>query len=234
MDNLPKHIAIIPDGNRRWAKMKGLKPWQGYSYGTKTFEKIFKEIIKLEIPYTTFWIASMDNLTKRPKTEIKFLLNVFAKHFPKLAKEDFIHRNEVKINAIGRWREMLPKKIVEAVEMPIKATKNYKKHTLTFLMAYNGDDELVSGIKKIIRESKNKKIQINWQNLKNFLWTKNLPPVDLLIRTSGEPHLSASFLSWHLGYAQLSFPKVYFPDLSKDDFLKIIENYKKRERRFGK
>ncbi len=234
MGNLPKHIAIIPDGNRRWAKTKGLKPWQGYSYGTETFEKIYREIIKLGIPYTTFWIASMDNLTKRPKREINFLLNVFAKHFPRLAKEDFIHKNEVKINAIGRWREMLPKKVVEAVEMPIKATKNYTKYTLTFLMAYNGDDELISAIKKIAKKAKSEKLKISWQSLKDFLWTKDLPPVDLLIRTSGEPHLSASFLSWHLGYAQLAFPKVFFPDFSKKEFLKVIEEYQKRERRFGK
>jgi len=229
--NLPRHLAIIPDGNRRWARRHSLKPWEGYYQGTKTFEKIYRKIVSLGIPYTTFWIASLDNLTKRPKEEIHFLLDVFAKNFPKLAKADFIHRHQIRVEAIGRWREMLPKNVVEAVEMPLKATKKYQKFFLTFLMAYNGDDELLSAVKEIAEKRKKR---INWQVLRNSLWTKNLPPVDLLIRTGGEPHLSAYFLSCHIGYAQMSFPEVYFPDFTPKEFMKVIDEYSKKERRFGK
>ena len=232
-EKLPKHIAIIPDGNRRWARMKGLKPWEGYRYGTETFEKIYKKIVNLGIPYTTFWIASLDNLTKRPKQEIRFLLDVFAKNFPRLAREEFVHKHKVRVNAIGRWRELLPNRVIKAVEEPIKATENYNNFYLTFLMAYNGDDELTEAVKKIVKTSKKKRIKIDWQTIKEFLWTKDLPPVDLLIRTSGEPHLSANFLSWHIGYSQLVFPKVYFPDFTEKEFLKTLKEYLKRQRRFG-
>lgn len=234
MENIPKHIAIIPDGNRRWAKARGLKSWEGYRYGTKTFEKLYRKIVREGISYTTFWIASLDNLTKRPKEEIHFLLNVFARNFPRLAKEKFIHQNQVRVNAVGRWREMLPERVVKAVEMPIKATEHYKKFFLTFLMAYNGDDELVEAIRKIAERSKEEDLKIDWQTLRDNLWTKDLPPVDLLIRTGGEPHLSASFLSGHIGYAQMSFPGVYFPDFSEDKFMEVLGEYSKKERRFGK
>ena len=233
LSNLPKHIAIIPDGNRRWAKMRGLKPWEGYRYGTETFEKIYKKIVTIGIPYTTFWIASLDNLTKRPKREIKFLLDVFAKNFPKLAREEFVRKYKVRVNAIGRWRELLPQRVVKAVEEPINATKSYNKFFLTFLMAYNGDDELTEAIREITKAAKRKKIKITWQTIKKFLWTKDLPPVDLLIRTSGEPHLSANFLSWHIGCSQLVFPKVYFPDFTEKEFMKALKEYLRRQRRFG-
>jgi len=100
--NLPNHIAIIPDGNRRWARDHHLKPWEGYHFGVKAFEKIYKKIIELQIPYTTFWIASLDNLTKRPKEEVKFLCDLFAENFPKLAEEKLIHKYQVKIQVFGR------------------------------------------------------------------------------------------------------------------------------------
>ncbi len=228
---LPNHIAIIPDGNRRWAKRHHLKPWQGYDYGILAFEKIYKKSLKLKIPYLTFWIASLDNLTKRPKEEVKFLCQVFAKNFPKLAKEKIIHQYQVRIQVFGRWERMMPKKVVKAVKKPIEATKKYSRFFLTFLMAYNGDDEMMEAIKKI-KKTKIKKI--TKETLNKYLWTGDLPPVDLLIRTGGEEHLSAGFMMWKLQYAQMNFPKVFFPDFNEREFLKVLKIYSQRERRFGK
>ena len=228
---MPRHIAIIPDGNRRWARLHKLKPWEGYNFGAKTFERIFKKILELGIPYTTFWIASLDNLTKRPKEEVKFLCGVFAKNFPRLAKEELIHKYQVRVQVIGRWKELMPKHVINAVLKPIEATKNYSRFFLTFLMAYNGDDEMIEAIKKI---KKAKITSLNSEILNKYLWTGNLPPVDLLIRTGGEEHLSAGFMMWKIQYAQMAFPKVYFPDFDEKEFLKVLKTYSQRERRFGK
>ena len=229
--NLPNHIAIIPDGNRRWAKAHHLKPWEGYHFGVKAFEKIYKKIIELQIPYTTFWIASLDNLTKRPKKEVKFLCDLFAENFPKLAEEKLIHKYQVKIQVFGRWKEMMPKKVIKAILKPIEATKNYSQFVLTFLMAYNGDDEMIEAIKKIKKSKGKKPVR---QLLEKFLWTGDLPQIDLLIRTGGEEHLSAGFMMWKLQYAQMAFPKVYFPDFDEKELLKVLKVYSQRERRFGK
>ena len=229
--DLPKHIAIIPDANRRWAKIHKLKPWEGYNFGTKAFEKVFKKSLELKIPYITFWIASLDNLTKRPKKEVKFLCDLFAKNFPKFAKEKLIHKYQVRIQVFGRWKEMMPKKVVEAVSKSIKATEHYSKFFLTFLMAYNGNDEMIEAIKKIKKANIEK---ITPEVLNKFLWTGNLPQVDFLIRTGGEEHLSAGFMMWKVQYAQMIFPKVYFPDFDDKEFLKALKLYSKRKRRFGK
>jgi len=128
-------------------------------------------------------------------------------------------------------KEMMPKKVVKAVLKPVEVTKNYSRFVLTFLMAYNGDDEMIEAIKKIKRSKQKKPIR---QLLEKFLWTGNLPQIDLLIRTGGEEHLSAGFMMWKLQYAQMAFPKVYFPDFDEKELLKVLKVYSQRERRFGK
>ena len=233
--NIPKHIALIPDGNRRWARKKGFLPWLGHQAGTKALEKILDKALQLKIPYFTFWGGSYDNLTKRSKTEVNFLFKVYTDRFRKVLKDERIHQNKVKINVLGRWREILPKKTQEVIEKAIEATKNYNRYFLTFLIAYDGTDEMLDCIEKITKLANDKSIKITKKLIKENLWTKDLPPVDLVIRTGcqGDPHLSAGFMMWDITYSQLYFTKTLFPDFSQKEFEKIIEDYSKRERRLG-
>jgi len=233
--NIPKHIALIPDGNRRWARKRGLLSWLGHRTGTKALEKILDKALELKIPYFTFWGGSYDNLTKRSKTEVNFLFKVYTDRFRKVLKDERIHRNKVRINVLGRWREILPKKTQEVIEKAIEATKNYNKYFLTFLIAYDGTDEMLDCIRKIAKKTAGNPTKITKDLIKENLWTKDLPPVDLAIRTGCEsdPHLSAGFMMWDTTYSQLYFTQSFFPDFGQKEFEKIIEDYSKRERRLG-
>jgi len=233
--NIPKHIALIPDGNRRWARKKGFLPWLGHQAGTKALEKILDKALQLKIPYFTFWGGSYDNLTKRSKTEVNFLFKVYTDRFRKVLKDERTHRNKVKINVLGRWREILPKKSQEAIEKAIEATKNYNRYFSTFLIAYDGTDEMLDCIQKIAKKTGGNPVKITKNLIKENLWTKDLPPVDLVIRTGCEsdPHLSAGFMMWDTTYSQLYFTQTLFPDFGQKEFEKIIEDYSKRERRLG-
>jgi len=228
-----KHVVLIPDGNRRWAKKRNLPPWQGHIEGAKTVERILSRALEMKIPYFTFWGGSFDNLTERPKREIQFLFKVYEIYFKRLLKERRIEKEKVRINVFGRWREIFPQNLKRTVENILKRTEKYKNYFLTLLLAYNGTDEMLEAINKI---AKKEKMKIDEKVLLENLWTGNLPPVDLIIRTGcgGDPHNSAGFMMWHTAYSQFYFTKTLFPDFSAEEFEKAIKNYLKRERRFGK
>lgn len=234
--NIPKHVAVIPDGNRRWARKHGLKPWIGHQRGVNYFEKVLEKAIELKIPYITFWGGSYDNLTKRPRIELNFLFKVYTSQFRRIINDERIHKNKVKINVLGRWQEILPKETQLAIGKAITATKNYNKFFMTFLLAYNGTDEMMASVQKIAKLSNPKSVKITEKLIKENLWTKDLPPVDLVIRTGCEddPHLSAGFMMWDTAYSQLHFTKTLFPDFSSVEFEKIIADYSSRQRRYGK
>ena len=147
--NLPQHIVLIPDGNRRWARKRGLPPFFGHRQGVKTLEKILKAALDLKIPYFTFWGTSLDNVTKRSSSEVNFLFKLFEWHFKKLAKVREVHQNGVRINVLGRWEKLFPEKTKKAIREAIEKTKNYKNYQLTFLMAYSGIDEMTTAIRGI-------------------------------------------------------------------------------------
>lgn len=235
IENVPKHVAIIPDGNRRWARKKGFRPWSGHQTGVEAFEKILEKSQELKILYITFWGGSWDNLTKRPKTELKFLYRVYADQFKRIVTDERIHRNKVKVNVLGRWPEILPSAVQTAIKKARLATKSYKDYFLTFLLAYDGTDEMLACLQKIIETAGDKKLKIGKNLIKENLWTKDLPPVDLVIRTGCEndPHLSAGFMMWDTAYAQLYFSQTLFPDFKAKEFEKIINDYSKRKRRLG-
>jgi len=236
LENIPKHVAIIPDGNRRWARKKGFQPWIGHREGINHFEKVLNKALELKIPYLTFWGGSWDNLTKRAKIEVNFLFKVYTEQFKRIINDKRIHQNKVKVNVFGRWREILPKETQRAIEEAIEATKNYNKYFFTFLLAYNGTDEMMDCIQKIARlNNPNKTIKVNQNLIKENLWTKDLPQVDLVIRTGcgGDPHLSAGFMMWDTAYSQLYFTDTLFPDFSSKEFEKIVKDYSKREKRLG-
>jgi undecaprenyl diphosphate synthase len=236
---IPNHVAIIPDGNRRWAKKKGLASlvghqmaFSGHQKGASSAEEIIKKALEMKILYLTIWGSSLDNITKRSKSEVNCLFKIFKEEFEKIIKEERIHKNKVRIEVIGKWREYFPKDTIKAIEEAIEKTKKYDKYFLTFLMAYNGTDEMIDCIKKI----KEKRGEVNEKTIMESLWTKDLPPVDLLIRTGCEndPHLSAGFMMWHTAYSQLYFTNKYFPDFREKQFEEAIKDYTERERRGGK
>jgi len=231
--NLPKHIAIIPDGNRRWARSRGLPPWEGHRYGAKTLEKIASEVLRQKIPYFSFWAASVDNLKKRSPQEIKFLLQLFKEMFTKIAESKEIHENEVRVDILGRWRELLPKFVQRPMQKALDATRHYSRFFLNFLIAYSGTDEMLSAIKGIVKDMRENHLRLTPKVIKKHLYTKDLPSVDLVIRTGGEPHLSAGFLMWDVADAQLYFSKKMWPAFTPADLRKALQDYAGRKRRFG-
>jgi len=233
--NLPTHIAIIPDGNRRWARKHKLDAWLGHQEGIKSLDNLMDIIIELGIPHLSFWGSSEDNIKKRPTKEVEFLLNIFKKKFLKLSENEKIHKNKIKINIFGKWREQFPKEVKESMELAIKATKNYNSFFLNFFIAYSGTGEIVDAVKGIAKKIKsNPSFEVNKQLLKSCLLTRDLPSVDLMIRTGGEPHLSDGFMMWETANAQLYFFDKLWPDFTSADFREAIEDYGKRERRYGK
>ncbi len=227
------HVALIPDGNRRWARKRNLPPWQGHFAGAKNLEKILKKAFDLKIECFTVWGCSVDNLTKRDPKEVKFLFKIFENYFKRLLKEKRIEKERVKISFFGEWKKYLPKTLKEVIAKLIFKTKNYQKWFLNFLMAYDGKREMMSAIKKIVQKGVKK---VDEKTILENLWTGKLPPVDLVIRTGteGDPHNSAGFMMWQTAYSQFYFTKTYFPSFSPEEFEKAINDFLKRERRFGK
>jgi undecaprenyl diphosphate synthase len=232
--NIPNHVAIIPDGNRRWAKTKGLQPWDGHDAGARNLEKVLRENLDLGVKHVTFWGSSLDNLQKRPWREKKALLDIYRKYFMRLLDSDDIHNNEVQINVIGKWEEQFPMVVKNVIRKCMNRTKKYRKFFLNFLLAYSGDDEMVEATNKIIARFKGKVKRITSRVIKDHLMTKDLPPVDLLVRTGGEPHNSAGFMMWDAANAQLYFSEVLWPDFDEKKMREAIVDYSNRARRFGK
>jgi undecaprenyl diphosphate synthase len=229
----PEHIALIPDGNRRWARKKGLFPQVGHETGSRTLENILEKSLDLKIKYFTFWAASKDNLTKRSKREVDFLYKIFTAQFKRALKDERLIKNEVNVKVLGPWKKFVPSHTRKAIEAVVDKTKHYKKHFLTFLLAYNGTDEMIDCVQNILDSGIK---HVTDQTIKNHLWTKNLPPVDLVIRTGceGDPHMSAGFMMWDTAYSQLYFTKTLFPALTTREFEKAIDDFSNRDRRLGK
>lgn len=234
--NIPEHVVVIPDGNRRWAQQRGLMPWLGHRAGAKTSDKVAQAALDLGIPCLSFWLGSWQNLTKRPKIEVNFLFKLYEQYFKKLAKDKKIHQNQVKINVFGRWQEILPKGGLQAVKEAIRVTKNYRQRYFNFFIAYNGTDEILAMVESILDKAGGKKIKVTPELIKKNLWTGQLPPVDFLIRTGSQsdPHNSTGFMMWHCANSQLYFTKEFYPDFGAEEFVKAIKEYQKRERRMGK
>jgi undecaprenyl diphosphate synthase len=238
MSDRPIHIAIIPDGNRRWAKKAGMKPWEGHRAGADRIEEISREALKKEIKHLTFWGSSKDNLQKRPLEEKRELLRIYEKYFQKLITDPDVYENKTGINIVGDWEKQFPRKLKNILMDGIEKTKNHTHNFLNFMLAYNGDDDVLHAVKKIkesiLKEKKNLKITADL--FKENLLSSKLPPVDLIIRTGteGDPHNSAGFLMWQTQNSQYHFSEKLFPDFGPKDFRKIVEEFKKRKRRLGK
>jgi len=228
----PRHVAIIPDGNRRWARNRDLKPWKGHEAGAENTEKLVNKAFDLGIQYLSFWGSSVDNLTKRPIEEKKELLRIYNEYFQRMLKNEDIHKNQTKISVLGQWKKQFPESLQKTIHECVESTKQYSQYFLNFFLAYNGDDEMVEAIRSIVTNSPQQS-QITKETVKENLFTKDLPSVDYLIRTGGEPHLSAGFMMWDIANAQLYFSKNNYPDFGPEAFEQAIEDFKRRSRRFG-
>jgi len=229
------HVAVIIDGNRRWATARGKLPWDGHVEGAKRVEEISKEAINLGIKYITFWGGSYNNLTKRSKQEIKFLDEKMYRVWANRALEDKeIKEKGIRIRFLGEWPDLLSEPTKEAMRAVEKATSKHNRYHLTYLIGYNGDREMLRAVRGILKD---KPSRVDGRTIKSHLWTKDLPPVDLLIRTGEDPknpHISTGFMMWDVKDALLHFNPKMWPAFTKADFRRVIANFSKRERRFGK
>ena len=230
--NLPKHIAIIMDGNGRWAKQKGFLRAFGHESGTKSVKKIIEASAKLEIEFLTLYAFSTENWN-RPKLEVETLMKVLINSLKNELKT--LQENNIKLNAIGNL-DKLPKSAQKELLNVINKTKYNTKMTLTLALSYGSREEIVNVVRNICDKVKNNIIStdsIDDSIINEHLYTRNLPDVDLLIRTSGE-HRISNFLLWQIAYAELYFTDILWPDFKEQDLYEAIISYQKRERRFGK
>jgi len=230
--SIPKHVAIIPDGNRRWARKRSLPSWEGHVQGARNTESLIERANELGVPCLSIWGSSQDNLKKRPIDEKKALLDIYVEYFRRILERSDVHENEARIRIIGEWEEQFPAKLKEILYECMESTKRYSKRRLNFFLAYNGDREMLQAIRSLV-DSGISANDITEEAVKKALFTYDIPEVDYLIRTGGEPHLSAGFMMWDVANAQLYFSDKHYPDFDTEDFTEAIEDYSRRQRRLG-
>jgi len=229
---LPQHVAIIMDGNGRWAKQQGLLRVIGHESGTKSVRDVVEASAEIGIKNLTLYAFSTENW-KRPKLEVQTLMKLLVKSLKKEIKT--LQDNNIKLSAIGNLND-LPKKAHRELLEVIEKTKDNTHMTLTLALSYGSREEIVNVVRELTLKVKNNIISaesIDESIINKHLYTQNLPDVDLLIRTSGEQRIS-NFLLWQIAYAELYFTDILWPDFKKKDLYEALINYQNRERRFGK
>ena len=234
------HLAIIPDGNRRWAKQHGIgSEKQVYEQGSETTFEIIKAAFEAGIPYVTFWASSSANLLARPKALVGAIELIYARKFRELATHPLIHEHQVHVDVRGEWEKLLKSSTVKAMKEAMQATAHYARRRLTVLVGYDGRHELGAAALALLQNPEREAITTPEEagmELRAQAWTGHLPDVDLIIRTGAwqDPHNSASFLSLLTAESQFAFPEVLWPDFNAQMFQEIIDDYTVRERRMGK
>jgi len=231
-EKLPQHIAIIMDGNGRWAKKQGLLRAVGHKKGSKAVREAVEAAAELGVPYLTLYAFSTENWN-RPKAEVDTLMNLLVSSLKK--EISTLQDNNVSLNTIGNTNS-LPKKAQRELNEVIEKTKNNKRLKLTLALSYGSREELIKTVIEISDKVKNNLIspaEIDESCINEHLYTHDMPDVDLLIRTSGEQRIS-NFLLWQIAYAEFYFTEILWPDFRKEHLHDAIYNYQKRERRFGK
>lgn len=229
---LPNHVAIIMDGNGRWAKQKGLARVFGHRSGVKAVRKTVEAASEIGLKVLTLYAFSTENWN-RPKKEIDALMNILISSLKK--ELSTFQKNDIKLQTIGQTKN-LPLKAQKKLQEVIDKTENNTSMILNLALSYGSREEIVNAIKNISKKIVNKELsveEIDEKLINNHLYTFTLPDVDFLIRTSGEKRLS-NFLLWQMAYAELFFTDVLWPDFRKEDFFEAILNFQQRERRFGK
>lgn len=232
---MPEHIAIILDGNRRWASEKDLNPWLGHEKGAENVERLLDWCIKLGVKSITLYAFSTENF-QRTADEVGEILRIAEEEFRKILTDERIHKNKVRVKILGRTN-LLPESLQQLITNAEKATQNYESHFLNFAFAYGGRAEIADAAKKIAEEVRKGRLnpdQIDERLIEQYLYTSYLPKQepDLIIRTSGEERLSG-FLLWQSAYSELCFLDAYWPDFRSIDLLRAIRTFQSRQRRFG-
>ena len=228
---LPQHVAIIMDGNGRWAKKRNLPRAAGHKNGVNSVREAIKACLELEIPFLTLYAFSTENWN-RPKFEITQLMRLLAEAISKETKT--LMEQNIRLTTIGNLHA-LPPKIQEALTNLKHATRANQALTLTLALSYSGRQDILNACNQILTKAKNGSLEVDIvdeQTFENYLSTADHPPLDLLIRTSGE-HRISNFLLWEVAYSELFFTETLWPDFDKTDFLAAVESFQLRERRFG-
>ncbi|MEO0140017.1 MAG: isoprenyl transferase [candidate division WOR-3 bacterium] len=229
--NVPRHLAIIMDGNGRWATQRGLPRIMGHRAGIESVREIVRASRDIGVEWLTLFTFSSDNW-KRPQDEVSFLMSMLREL---LAKEtDELHRNGVRIRCMGRIK-MLPPEVQEELQKAVEKTRNNTALNLVLALSYGGQEEIADAARAIAEKALAGEIdpgKIDEDGFRSFLYIPDMPPVDLLIRTSMELRVS-NFMLWQIAYAELYFTETLWPDFRKPELLKAIEDFSRRERRFG-
>jgi len=233
-ENMPKHVAIIMDGNRRFSRIKGnLNTIEGHKKGLNTLERVLDWCFDLGIEIVTVYAFSIENF-KRAEEEVDGLMKLFQENFEAIANNRKIHKNKVRVKAVGKL-ELLPEDVRNAIKIAEESTSSYNKRLLNVAIGYDGRLEILDAIKKILKQVKEGELnpdEIDENIVNENLYTAGLEDPNLIIRTSGEERLSG-FLLWQSSYSELYFCDSLWPELRKVDFLRALRSYEQRERRFG-
>jgi len=232
---IPTHIAVIMDGNRRWARKRGLYPWLGHKFGAEKVDELIDWCINLGIKVITIYALSTENL-KRSKRELDEILRLLKEKSLEYVNDERLHKHGIRVKVIGR-KDLLPRDVREALEKLEEATSKYNNLYLNLAVAYGGRAEIVDASKNLIKDvlaGKVKVDEIDEAILERYLYTSDIPnhEPDMIIRTSGEERIS-NFLLWQSAYSELVFLDVYWPEFRKIDLMRAIRIYQKRQRRFG-
>ena len=234
-EKVPRHIGVILDGNRRFAKKLMLKPWMGHEWGAKKFREFLKWCNELGVQEVTAYCFSIQNFN-RPKNEFDFLMDIFAKEFSDLAAPENIAKmkeNGLRINFLGRI-SMFPEKVLKGMRKLMEQTKDHKPYLVNFAMAYGGREEVIDAVRKLGEDIKAGKVdisKINEESFGNYLYLNSDP--DLIIRTGGEKRTS-NFLPWQGIYSEWFFLEKTWPEIEKKDLEQVFAEFNDRDRRFGK
>lgn len=229
----PKHLAIIPDGNRRWAQQHNLPSFEGHRKGYEAFKDIVPKVFDAGVDYFSFWAMSEDNFKKRNPLEVKILMELLSQGMKELIKDEYIRKNRVSFECIGNFRNLFPEDVVREIDETESALNAGGSKHLQLFLAYDGGTEMMEGVKSLVKAGVTEN-EMSREVIHRHLWTHRLPAVDLIIRTGGEPHNSAGFMMWLTQNSQLYFTENLWPDFGEADLKAALTDYASRERRFGK
>lgn len=229
---VPKHIGVVLDGNRRFAKKLMMKPWKGHEWGARKVEKLLEWAEEIGVKELTLYSFSIQNMN-RPKEEFDYLMQLFMKEFKQLKNDPRLEKEGIRVNIIGRIH-LFPEDVHNIMKEIMEQTKDNDKFILNFAMAYGGREEVIDAVIKLSQDVKDGKVdvdKINEEIFENYLYTVDEP--DLIIRTGGDNRTS-NFLIWQSNYSEWFFLEKTWPEFEKEDFVKVVEEFQSRERRFGR
>ncbi len=233
----PRHVGIILDGNRRWARAQGRDPVDAYRVGAAKLDEVLAWCVDLAIPAVTLWACSTENLGRSPD-ELRGLLSVIENKLNAIASDPRVHRRRIRVRAVGKL-DLLPDSTLAAIRRAEQATEGYGDGVLTFALAYGGRQEIADAVRRLVRDRAKQGGTLDeivdaltQEEISRYLYAPDLPDPDLIIRTSGEVRLSG-FLLWQSAYSEFYFCDVHWPEFRKIDFLRALRSYQQRDRRFG-